>query len=137
MAIYPYYHFINGRETWRTKQSSVLRKKLIKTAPVPEKILYQALKKELAGICTVMRQKVIFTPKSFYIADLFLRKYKIIVEVDGEYHNTPQQRALDKEREKHFLRRKDYRIIRFTNSEILSNPAMVMERILKLRDKAA
>ena len=37
-------------------------------------------------------------PVSLFIADFYCHKYKLIIELDGEYHFTEEQKILDDER---------------------------------------
>ena len=114
---------------WRDVSSGKIRKILLNKQTVAEKILHQRLLILLKGECKIICQKVIYTPKSFYIADFFLNRYRLVIEVDGGYHNTEQQKKLDDVKEKHFLIRKNYRFIRFTNEEIMINIDSVLNRI--------
>ena len=67
----------------------------------------------------------------WYIADFYLTKdnKKTIVEVDGEYHYTPEQRKYD-ERRDGLLRSSGYRMIRFTNKEVLEAPDKVKKDLV-------
>lgn len=53
-----------------------------------------------------------------YIVDFFFRKSMLIVEIDGAYHNSPEQEEMDKNRQA-WLELMGYKVIRFTNEEIL------------------
>lgn len=129
MSIYPNYKFTKKDMQWRDVSSGKIRKILLNKQTVAEKILHQRLLILLKGECKIICQKVIYTPKSFYIADFFLNRYRLVIEVDGGYHNTEQQKKLDDVKEKHFLIRKNYRFIRFTNEEIMINIDSVLNRI--------
>ena len=63
-----------------------------------------------------------------YIADFISIRQKLIIEVDGGYHNLPNQIISDEERTE-MLNHWGYRIIRFTNEEVLFNIDMVIEKI--------
>ena len=66
-----------------------------------------------------------------FIADFYSHKLKLIIEVDGDYHNKPEQQLKDKLRTDliHFQK---IEIIRFTNQQIKNK----MENVLKsLLDK--
>lgn len=68
----------------------------------------------------------------WYIPDFYLTKAnkKIILEVDGEYHFTPRQREYDKRRDA-LLRSSGFKVIRFTNTEILESPEKVKIDLIK------
>lgn len=55
----------------------------------------------------------------FYIADFCFPDTKLIIEVDGEYHFTPEQAERDKERTA-ILKNHGYTILRISNQRILS-----------------
>ncbi|MBO7137200.1 MAG: endonuclease domain-containing protein [Bacteroidaceae bacterium] len=63
-----------------------------------------------------------------YIADFISIRQKLIIEVDGGYHNLSNQINSDEERTE-MLNHWGYRIIRFTNEEVLFNIDMVIEKI--------
>jgi very-short-patch-repair endonuclease len=49
-------------------------------------------------------QRGFYSTKKFRIVDFCLfRPFRIFLEVDGDYHNTPQQKKLDEEREQDIL----------------------------------
>lgn len=59
--------------------------------------------------------------KSFCIVDFYLVKpFRLAVEIDGEYHNTPEQIVYDAERTLYLNSRK-IKVIRFTNEQVLDN----------------
>lgn len=43
-------------------------------------------------------QKIFYTETTFYIADFYLLDYNIVIEVDGGYHTTSEQRSKDNKR---------------------------------------
>ena len=57
-------------------------------------------------------------PIHCYIVDFYCHELKLIIEVDGEYHNEPSQIERDQERS-FLLKFQDLHIIRFSNSEII------------------
>lgn len=63
-----------------------------------------------------------------YIADFVCLKRRLIIEADGGYHFTSEQKQEDAVREKR-LRKKGFEILRFTNDEVLCNPDGVVARI--------
>lgn len=88
-----------------------------------ESALWQNLRGKQLGV-KFRRQHAI----GDYIADFVCLTSKLIIEVDGEYHNTPQQQLLDKQRTDFFLRM-GYKELRFSNDEILCYIDRVMETI--------
>jgi 5-methyltetrahydrofolate--homocysteine methyltransferase len=63
-----------------------------------------------------------------YIADFVCLKEKLIIEIDGLIHQLPENIKSDKERTK-WLNSQDFRVIRFTNEEVLSNLDFVLNKI--------
>ena len=62
------------------------------------------------------------------IVDFVCLKKKLVVEIDGGYHFSPEQREADKLRTK-ILNELGYQEIRFRNEEVLSDPDKVMRTI--------
>lgn len=44
-------------------------------------------------------QHIFYTAESFYIVDFYLKDFNAVIEVDGGYHNTEDQKKLDKRRD--------------------------------------
>jgi len=63
-----------------------------------------------------------------FIVDFICLKYNLIIEVDGLIHQLPENKTSDAERTK-WLTEEGFRVIRFTNDEVLSNLDSVLERI--------
>jgi len=63
-----------------------------------------------------------------YIVDFFCWKEKLIIEVDGNIHNLPDNKEYDKIRED-YLKSLGYTILRFKNSEVLNRFEIVIEKI--------
>lgn len=68
-------------------------------------------------------------PINIYIVDFYSHPLKLIIEVDGEYHNLASQIEKDLERSE-ILKSHGLRIIRFTNDEVLNQIEKVKETIL-------
>ena len=63
-----------------------------------------------------------------YIVDFLFRKSKLIVEIDGGYHQTIEQQEDDAIRTRQ-LEQKGYRLIRFTNEQILMDTENVINQL--------
>ncbi len=97
-----------------------LRRKATET----ERVLWERLRdRQLEGLKFVRQ----YTIGSF-VADFCCRERRLIVEVDGEIHDTDQQSAYDQERDA-FLRGHNYVVIRFTNHEVLTALETVLGKI--------
>ena len=64
-----------------------------------------------------------------FIVDFICLPLNLIIEVDGGYHNDPQQQEADYIRDS-ILNRAGYTILRFSNEEILGNIDNVIQRII-------
>lgn len=63
-----------------------------------------------------------------YIVDFFFRKSMLIVELDGGYHLTEEQQKEDAIRQD-WLEHMGYKVLRFTNEEVLFNTESVISKI--------
>ena len=70
-------------------------------------------------------------PIGDYIVDFICRKKKLIIELDGGQHNTPDKIVYDKKRTE-FLISKGYSVIRFWNNDIDNNIEGVYEKLIEL-----
>ncbi len=92
-----------------------------------EKILWEVVKgKKMAGF-KFRRQHII----SNYIADFVCLSEKLIVEVDGLYHNLPDNKIGDEERTAD-LNRLGFKVLRFTNEQVLNKIDTVINTIVKV-----
>ncbi|PWA04270.1 UvrD-helicase domain-containing protein [Flavobacterium psychrotolerans] len=63
-----------------------------------------------------------------FIVDFVCLSQKLVIEVDGEYHLTQEQIQLDNERTI-VLNNLGYKLIRFTNKQVIENVSEVLEKI--------
>jgi very-short-patch-repair endonuclease len=68
------------------------------------------------------------TPIGPYIVDFVCRAAKLIIEVVGGQHFEPDHIAYD-ERRRAFLAARGYRVLRFSNLDVMNNEAGVLETI--------
>jgi very-short-patch-repair endonuclease len=89
-----------------------------------EEILWQYLRNRKVENCKFRRQH----PIGQFIADFYCHERKLVVEVDGGYHNEIEQQEYDAGRTQVI---NDYGIsvIRFTNEEVLHNIQSVLNKI--------
>ncbi|SKB74817.1 5-methyltetrahydrofolate--homocysteine methyltransferase [Salegentibacter holothuriorum] len=96
-----------------------------------ETLLWDSLKdKQLEGF-KFRRQHIIGS----YIADFVCLKKKLVVEVDGLIHQLPENKKSDEEITA-WLKEHEFRVIRFTNEEVLTNLDHVLDKILRTLKKA-
>jgi very-short-patch-repair endonuclease len=66
-----------------------------------------------------------------YVADFYCHALKLVVELDGEIHETDPQMAHDENRDAN-LRALGYVILRFKNQQVLETPEIVLAEIYRL-----
>ena len=69
-----------------------------------------------------------------YIADFMSKDLMLIIEIDGKYHDAPQQMERDQIREQ-TLRNIGFHILRFKNEEVLINISIVRMNLEHWIDK--
>lgn len=67
-------------------------------------------------------------PIGIFIADFYCHKLKLVIEVDGEIHNSEEAREHDDGRTGD-LERSGIRVLRFTNKQVISNQEYVLGQI--------
>ncbi|NWF89259.1 MAG: DUF559 domain-containing protein, partial [Ignavibacteriaceae bacterium] len=91
-----------------------------------ELVLWELLRgKQLANF-KFRRQHII----GQYIADFVCLSNKLVIEVDGKIHQVPENKESDEIRTK-WLESQGFRVIRFTNEQVLSDPENVLSEIQK------
>jgi very-short-patch-repair endonuclease len=77
-----------------------------------EQILWSALRYDKLGI----RFRRQYGVKAF-VLDFYCPKYKLAIEVDGGIHETPKQRAIDKDRQR-IIENLGLKFLRFSNEQV-------------------
>ncbi|MBO5740597.1 MAG: endonuclease domain-containing protein [Bacteroidaceae bacterium] len=96
-----------------------------KNQTLAEQVLWNHIRAEQLDV-KVLRQHII----GDYIVDFLIPDVSLIIEVDGLYHAKCRQMQEDEQREE-TLNRMGYRVIRFTNEEVLYDTDNVLETIIK------
>jgi very-short-patch-repair endonuclease len=91
-----------------------------------EKILWQHLRNRQLGNTKFARQE----PIGPYIVDFVCRSRKLVIEIDGATHETPEELAHDAARTA-FLVREGYRVVRFKNEDIFGDLSPVLDEIMR------
>ena len=89
-----------------------------------EELLWNVLRKNIRNY-RFRRQH----PIGDYIADFVCLPIRLVIEVDGGYHNTPEQQTEDQWRTD-FLESRGYRVLRINNEEVAADAKEVL-RIIK------
>lgn len=105
----------------------MLAGKLRKNQTLAEKILWQALRRRNLKGHKFRRQH----PIGKYIADFYCHSVKLVVEVDGSVHDTPESKERDAERDQEMI---GYGlcVLRFTNDQVNNKLEWVLENILQV-----
>lgn len=99
-----------------------------------EKLLWEKLRNNQLEGLKFRRQH----PVNIYIADFYCHKFKLMIELDGDYHNQEEQKQKDEVRTE-VLRLNDLKIIRFKNEEVEQDINQVLitikNKIEQLKEK--
>ena len=68
-------------------------------------------------------------PFGRYVLDFYCHKAKLAIEIDGKYHELPEQKKLDKTRTNE-IENRGIRELRFTNEEVMTQFEEVQKTIL-------
>lgn len=99
------------------------RKELRKKSTPAESVLWMYLRGGALGQ-KVYRQFSIDN----YIADFCFPRARLVIEIDGGIHEEETQKEYDEIRTT-TLRAYNYKVLRFTNQQVLNNPDVVIDQI--------
>lgn len=98
-------------------------KRMRRFATEAESVAWNLLRRKQLGVI-FKRQYVI----DDFIADFICLEKKLIVEIDGGYHASDEQRQLDVARDKRLFEM-GYRTIRFENDEVIASPESFVGKV--------
>lgn len=101
-----------------------LAKHLRRNMTKAERVFWDAVRNNKVMGLQFRRQQVI----DGYIADFYCNQMRLVVELDGEVHD--KQKEYDQHRED-VIKRRDIRVLRFRNEEVLSDIGKVIAEIEK------
>src|ERR1044071_4380004 len=107
-------------------------KQLRRTMTRAETLLWRHLKADRLASLNFRRQ----TPIGSYIADFVAHSHKLIVELDGESH-VFEERIRHDERRDHWFESRGYRVLRFSNDDVMKNLEGVALAIAEAAEQAA
>ncbi len=108
------------------KSQKEKRRYLRNNATTAEKKLWQYLRKSQLNEFKFRRQHGIGN----YIVDFYCPELRLVVEVDGEIHNTKEAQEYDSERTK-YLQEYNISVIRFRNQEVFNDVESVLQAIVE------
>ncbi len=65
-----------------------------------------------------------------FFVDFGCREQRLVIELDGEVHETPEQAASDENRDD-YLRQTRHTVLRFTNQQVFDQTEWVLEEIAR------
>lgn len=108
----------------RVKPEKKLYARAMRKRPtLAEEILWNELRGKKLGV-KFRRQAIIFG----WIVDFYCPSHNLIVEVDGAYHQNPEQIELDRKRDT-AMKISDFRILRVVNGEVENNLPVALDKI--------
>jgi very-short-patch-repair endonuclease len=108
-----------------------LRAQELRHQPTPaENARWRRIRNRQVGGAKFRRQHTV----EGFVVDFVCIEQRLILEVDGEIHNTIDQQAYDREREA-ILEGHGFSIIRFTNDEVLHSTDSVVARIIETLER--
>jgi very-short-patch-repair endonuclease len=110
-----------GKQPWRVNRARVLRDQ---QTSAEDKLWTELRARRLDGLKFVRQM-----PIDPCFADFVCRSLKIVVEVDGGTHSTPDEIEADRARTSHF-ERLGYRVFRVHNQDIYDNIDGVLDSLL-------
>ncbi len=115
-------YFNSSLEEWKNTLS--FAKENRKNFTEAEAIIWQEVRDRKMDGFKFRRQH----PVAGYIPDFVCLDKKLIIEIDGEYHDEAEQKKLDEARQ-NWLAENGFEMIRFTNQEVKANLKDVLNKI--------
>lgn len=116
--------------TFREKQRKLFKRKLELEYNITEAEL--VMSKKLASLNErYIFQKGFIQGPGFYIVDFYLPKYKICLELDGDYHLDERQKDYDKRKNDYLVYYRGFKVIRLNNNECFSISLSKLQNLLK------
>ena len=109
-----------------TNKRRQLARTLRRNLTEPEKKLWWHLRHRLPLDGSHFRRQV---PIGAYVADFCCHVAKLVVEVDGNQHGFEENAARD-ERRTEYLNAQGYRVLRFSNADVMTSTEVVLEALL-------
>ncbi|MCB0463669.1 MAG: isoleucine--tRNA ligase [Flavobacteriaceae bacterium] len=118
-----------GYQTARASSYKLLKElkaQRIKNPTEAEQVLWESLRAKKFDGYKFRREHII----DEFIVDFVCLSQRIVIEVDGEYHNQPEVLEADELRTE-ILEDLGYSVLRFTNREVIGNIDAVLDKILE------
>jgi len=102
------------------------RRELRHNATPAEKVLWEAIRNSKVNGIKFRRQASI----GAYVLDFYAPTIKLAIEVDGDIHNDPEARLLDRQRQQ-TIEELGITFLRFSNNDVLYSTSNVIEAVAK------
>lgn len=112
-----FHQTIGQKEDWCKKA----RKNLMRTTTEEENIVYNKLPSKMKPAS--FQQYPFLIKGHIYFADIYIKKWKIVIEVDGGYHKSQKQKKKDTERDS-ILAQMGVRVYRISNDDVRNAVAL-------------
>lgn len=109
-------------------RAKVFREDLIKNQTKSETIFKAKLKSLNIGY---EFQKIVYTDKTFYILDFYIPSINLVIELDGKYHNTNDQKIKDSKRTLELKKLGFTNIKRYSNTTAEKITDLELKRLLQ------
>ena len=119
--------FRHRRIRGTTQELDAAARELRRRSTHAEEVLWQRLRRGALDGYRFRRQHAV----GRFILDLYCAERKLVVEVDGTYHDEEEQRLRDQYRTR-ALEQSGFTVIRFTNEQVLTDLASVIQRIAEV-----
>ncbi|HSU15946.1 endonuclease domain-containing protein [Longimicrobium sp.] len=116
--------FRHRRIRGTTQELDLAAREMRKASTRAEDVLWQQVRRGALDGYRFRRQHAV----GRFVFDLYCRARKLVVEVDGEYHDEEEQRMRDEYRTR-ALEQSGFKVIRFRNEEVLNDVASVLAKI--------
>lgn len=107
-------------QNYLTTYSRRLRKRMTRA----EQVLWHHIRRRQVNNVQFVRQR----PIGNYIVDFYSKDYKLVIEVDGGVHYSPEARQKDFIREQ-VIKSFGIRVLRFTNEQVLFDMGKVLSAL--------
>jgi very-short-patch-repair endonuclease len=119
-----------------TKEEQKLRqdrnnkfRKILISRPTKAELAFKDILDELK--IRYLFQKGFFKGKYHCIVDFYIPSpFKVCIEIDGEYHHSPDIVRKDRMKNYYLEEFRGFKVLRFNNSEVLSNKDEVIKKII-------
>lgn len=109
---------------FKSDRAVATARRLRKTMSPAERLLWFELRRLRLDGSHFRRQ----APMGPFVVDFLCHGAKLVIEIDGGAHETPDVAANDAQRQR-WIEGRGYRVLRFSNADVLHNPLAVAERI--------